>query len=293
MANGPQKPDHRGNFYMTPRRVVDSVAWRCASLRARAVLQVFQDRHNGFNNGDISLSIKEIGAALGDQNHAGNSRAVAELIELGFLECTSDAAHSQAKARTYRITFIGTGEGKRATSATHEYQNWRPQTGARKKFGGARSAMDVKFGAAVTATRTPVSVVVTTTPVKFRAAVTATQGAEIADFQEQGSVAVTAPLLSNHLSGESGSSEITPKVRKICPADSAGVPLDELRAWVRAVVEVLGYGGQKTLANNAAITQPALTRFRQGRSLPEAYRLPLQEACGRALPYNRWKAAAA
>lgn len=28
MANGPEMPDHGGNFFMKPRRVINSVTWR-------------------------------------------------------------------------------------------------------------------------------------------------------------------------------------------------------------------------------------------------------------------------
>lgn len=60
MANGPQKPDTSGNFFMTPRKVVSSVAWKHLSLRARVVLQTFQSAHDGFNNGRIKMGIHQL-----------------------------------------------------------------------------------------------------------------------------------------------------------------------------------------------------------------------------------------
>lgn len=100
MSQGPQKADHRGNFIMIPRAVLDSVAWRHASMRARVVLQVLLFHHDGWNNGNLSISVKQIGKALNNQNHAANGQALAELIKLGFVECTSGADHGQAKARS-------------------------------------------------------------------------------------------------------------------------------------------------------------------------------------------------
>lgn len=288
MAQGPQKSDHGGKFIMVPRRVVDSVAWRNASMRARAVLQVLQYCHDGYNNGTLAISIKQIGQALGDQNHGANSRALAELIELGFLECTSDAAHGQAKARTYRITFISTGEGKRAAPATHEYADWRPTGDAKKAFGGARTAARKKFGAAVTTTQEVETVIVTATQVKFHGAETATRVAVTPGVSADRSVAVTAPHLGNHPGGNSGLPEISSHPCR----QSIVAPLDELRAWVRAAVEAIGYGGAKALASAADIPEPTLSRFRQGRSLPEQYQRPLHEACARVLPYSQFRAAA-
>lgn len=290
MSQGPQKPDHRGNFFMVPRSVIESVAWRGASLRARAVLQVFQFCHDGFNNGNITLSIKQIGKALGDQCHGANAKAVAELIELGFLECTSDAMHGQSKARSYRVTFIATGKGK-ANPATNEFQEWRPFPGAKRAFGGARSTQPVKFGGAVTATPDVKLDAVTATVVKFHDAVTATGGPAIAGISGEASVAVTAPYLSNHSTHRSGVSPISEISSRMGP-ESIAADFDDLRAWVRDAIAVLGYGGAKILASKAGIPEPNLSRFRAGKTLSEQYRLPLHEACARVLPADKRTAAA-
>lgn len=290
MSNGPQKPDHRGNFAQVPKCVVDSVAWRHASLRARVVLLIFQQVHNGFNNGEITLSIKQIGRALGDQCHGANARAVAELIELGFLECTSDACHSQSKARSYRVTFISSGKGK-PTPATNDYLHWRPSAEAKRAFGGARTARKVKFGGAVTATPSVEFDAVTATPVKFHDAVTATGGSGIATIPPQARVAVTAPILVNQstdYSNVSPLSEISPRTGP----ESIAADFDDLRAWVEEAIAVLGYGGAKILASKANVPQANLSRFRSGKALSEKYRLQLHEACARILPKNKRQAAA-
>lgn len=281
MARGPQKPDHGGNFYVMPRRVLACQAWRHASLRARVVLDIFLHRHNGFNNGEIAIGIREIGELIGDQNHGANGKAVAELIELGFLECMSTADRHRSKTREYRITFIPTGEGKNSKPATHEYADWRPGPMQLRKFGAAR-----------TATRKRVSAANTATPVKFSVADTASQMTESRGFEAPRCVAVTASLIDNHSQQEITRSQPSEIVGRASAAEKASVPVSELRDWAKATVTKLGYGGQRELAQSAGIPEPALSRFRNGRGLPPQYHLPLQTACGRILPYVSWKEAA-
>lgn len=282
MGQGPQKPDHGGNFYQMPRKVVASPAWRNASLRARVVLDIFLSRHNGFNNGKIALGIREISKEIGDQNHGANGKAVSQLIELGFLECTSTADRHQSKTREYRITFIPTGQGKSAQPATHEYRDWRPDPMQKRKFGAAK-----------TATRRPVSVAEAATQVKTSVAEAATQVTENREFEGGRCVADTATLIDNHSPPKICRSVDSVIVGSKPAVDPMGLPLEELRQWTKDTLLRLGYGGQRQLAKQANIPDPALSRFRHGRSLPDQYRLALQQACGRVLPYIRWKGQAA
>lgn len=250
-------------------------------MRARAVLQVFQDRHDGFNNGRIALGIHDIGKALGNQNHGANARAVAELIEKGFLECISDADRKQGKVREYRLTFISTGRTKDIAKATHEYQDWRPEAGKNRKFGGAK-----------TATQKGISGAETTTVMKVSVANIAPAETESRDFCSPPSGAETALLIYNQSPGSFVAPESPPcSLEKLRRADPR-TDVDELRDWTQAVVSQLGYGGARRLAHNAAIPEVALSRFRAGRGLPDQYRLQLQEACGRLLPYRQFREAA-
>jgi len=276
MASGPQKPDHGGNFYMAPRRVQDSVAWRCLSLRARVVLQVLQARHDGFNNGRIGISVHEIGTALGDQNHGANSKAVAELIEKGFVECTADANRHQSKVRTYRLTFIPTGEGKRVQPATHEYRDWRPQAGTRKKFGGAR-----------TATQNPLSVVVTATDVKSSVVVSATPTTGMCGLEAPSCGAVTARYIGNQSEGVPGQLKSDVEISLKPAAADLRTDVTNLREWARAAC---GAGGQRAMVAASGVPAATLSRFLAGKGLPDRHRTNLQNACGRTLPYSAWLA---
>jgi|TARA_R100000501_G_C2625442_1_gene118888 hypothetical protein len=278
MGQGPQKPDHGGNFFMVPRRTVNSVAWKHLSYRAIAVLQVFQCAHDGFNNGRIRMGIHDIGKALGNQNHGANSRAVAELIEKGFLECTSDADRNGSLVREYRITFISTGSQRAIEKATHDYESWRPAPGKTRKFGGAK-----------TTTQKPDSVAETTKGRKLTPAETATGVTESCGFEGQGRVAETALHLDNQSIG-------SPQPLKIYaqnhPNSSGAIEQSDLRQWMLAVIQQHGYGGQRKLAHDASVPEPVLSRFKNGGNLPEHYLMSLQTACGRALPFKRWKEAA-
>lgn len=278
MANGPQKPDTGGNFFMTPRKVVGSIAWRQLSNRARAILQAFQYAHDGFNNGRIKMGIHQLGAFVGNQNHDANSRAVAELIEMGFLECVSDANHHQSKAREYRITFIASGKEKAISPATNDYLEWRPKPGMKRKFGPAKSAMESEVAIAGAANSR-----------KLSCAVLATSNSETLEISTPCHVAATAPILGNQ------SSDLSPAIpiagsRSSPSSEGVGVDLHELRGWMKDVIDQLGYGGQKTLALDARVPEPAISKFKRGRSLPARYHLDLQMACGRHLPYRRWRA---
>lgn len=276
MASGPQKPDHGGNFYMVPRRVQDSVAWRYLSVPARVVLQVLQARHDGFNNGRIGISVHDIGTALGDQNHGANSKAVAELIEKGFVECTTDANRHQSKVRSYRLTFVSTGEGKRVQPATHEYKDWRPAAGTQKKFGGAR-----------TATQNPLSVVVTATDMKSSVAVTATPTTGMCGFEAPSCSAVTARYIGNQSESVTGQLESPSPISLKPAAADLRTDVTDLREWARAAC---GTGGQRSMVAASGVPAATLSRFLAGRGLPERHRTNLQNACGRALPYSTWRA---
>ena len=72
----------------------------------------------------------------------------------------------------------------------------------------------------------------------------------------------------------------------------AEISIDDLRAWARAAVDALGYGGQQKLADAAGVPASYVSRFRNGKSLPERYQQDLVRACDRTIPFTSWSAAA-
>lgn len=83
-GGGPQRIDHGGNFFQTPRRVIKSIAWKCLGLRARAVLQLFQTVFNGFNNGDLALGVHTVSEWLGTRTMLRAHAQLPSLSRKGF-----------------------------------------------------------------------------------------------------------------------------------------------------------------------------------------------------------------
>jgi hypothetical protein len=107
-----------------------SAAWAALSPNGKAVLLDLWKRHNGANNGQIVYSAQEAGDAL----HASKTtgwRALDELVRLGFLRITRDAAFrlKSAKAREYALTAEPVDSGV----ATKDFMRWRPTETATKK----------------------------------------------------------------------------------------------------------------------------------------------------------------
>ena len=260
-----------------PYRVVLSPAWRDLSQRARCVLDVILTKHNGYNNGRIAISIRDLSHALGAQNYGANGKAVAELIGHGFLEAMSAADRFQQRSREYRITFISTGESKKLTPATHEYLEWRPNKKRKRKF-----------GAAETASRTGETDAETASQKKLTDVETAGRLTESRDFQGGVYDAETAAHISSHPNGE----PFHPKTSTIDGPNSGGPKccrsVEELRLWTIDVVAHLGYGGQKTLALSSNVPEAIISKFRNGRNLPQRYHHELQIACARVIGFKIW-----
>lgn len=279
MGQGPQKPDHKGSFTMTPRKVTGSLAWRHLSFRARAVLQAFQDRHNGFNNGEIGFGLKEIGSAIGSKGHGANAKAVAELIEKGFLEMTSDFDRAASKVRQYRITFIPTGRDRNLKPATNEYLDWRPGPKDARKFGGANIAPSAtESGAPLGANTAPMK--------KVSGANTAPRVTESSGLATPDLGAKTAPLIGNHPNGIFPDGISTPTG----PDHPNDPELVELRQWSRAVIKQVRFA--RELLAGTGIPEPTFSKFRSGKNLPSKYRDALRCACARHLPYSEFREAA-
>jgi len=118
-----KKSRERGqHFIIFHDWVLKSHAWRALSLKSRCVLLDLWMRHNGTNNGLIHYSCEEAAAAINGVKDTGAS-ALKELIELGFLIVTRDAAFRSKAARTFRLTMEKSWNGR---PATKEFMSWRP-----------------------------------------------------------------------------------------------------------------------------------------------------------------------
>ncbi|WP_157783623.1 hypothetical protein [Rhizorhabdus wittichii] len=122
-----QRADTRGGQWVgIPHVVVDSVAYRSLSDRAARILVELARRFNGYNNGSIALSQRELGEALHIQNYGSIGRAIAELVDRGLLAVALEGNWKERDARQYRLTFISTTQGGSHRPATNDYLSWTP-----------------------------------------------------------------------------------------------------------------------------------------------------------------------
>lgn len=252
--SGHQKVDHGGDFIQIPRRVMRSPAYLSLSCRARSALLVVLDGFTGFNNGKIGLSIKNLGAALGNQNDGANSRAIAELIEHGLLECMSDASHVKSRAREYRVTFIAS----RAGAATNEWRGWTAGNG--KKIGAEATAARKRKLAEATAARRKVST-----------EATAARGTETRRVGGRFRAEATAAHIGN---------QYIPPAAVDLDVGNSSQSIDELRTALNAF---LATGAASAADVCRAIDLPGgtMSKFRNGRGLPDAFRGPLHWELGK------------
>jgi hypothetical protein len=276
-----QKVDHGGSFITLPRRVTASVAYRHSSYRARAGLIAFCNAFTGTNNGEIEFSIRAIGQAIGSENHGLNARAVVELIQKGFLECTSEANRANSKARKYRITFVSSyrqgPKGQEIAPATHEYEDWRPVK--KRKFRGAE----------ITTTDPEKTTFPTTTVKKSVVDITACS-AQKPQKPVSPLVGEITAILSTRDTVSDGATVSRLRLPEPGSAESSLVDPETLRRWARQAVSAAGYGGNNRLAADAGMSAVELSRFRNGKSLPAKHHAALQAACARILTFDRLSA---
>ena len=136
-----------------PHVVLNSLAYQYCDLWERAILVELVRVFNGFNNGSIALSQRQIGERLHTSNWSRIGRSIAGLMEKGLIDVSVEGQWKERLAREYRLTFAGTGKPPHNKSATNEYRTWQPaemKSGAeavsarRPKFADTRSAVAPK-----------------------------------------------------------------------------------------------------------------------------------------------------
>jgi hypothetical protein len=247
-----QKGDARGGrFFLLPFCVIRSEAFRTASPRAIKLLFALCCKHNGFNNGAIGLSFRELADMMDSQNHGANGKALRELIQRGFVTVEKIYPRGQRLANEYRLTFVSTSAG----AATNDYIHWTPgDAGTRHKGRGPR-----KTRAATSATRTRLRVVEITTGGE-------TSRCEIRNAVHAKSTISAIPPVAD-VAAHIGlpSVGLCRSASDFCRdgslSASAAPDPDELRKRVNAVLESAGRGSQEHLAALASIRPAALSKF--------------------------------
>jgi hypothetical protein len=99
----------RGNgrrFIQLWTNVKRSQAYHQLSHAARSALTELLDRYNGINNGQITLSVRELAYELNSSKDTA-SRALIELDDANLARPVEIGRFKGRKATTWRLTFIG------------------------------------------------------------------------------------------------------------------------------------------------------------------------------------------
>lgn len=284
-----EKADGRGGSYARlPHCLTKHDAYRTASFRARAALDVLAQRHNGFNNGKISMSADELAYGLNCQNHRANATALGELIARGIITLEKDHPRGSRLAREYRLTYISTLRAGQIVPATNDYLQWRvgsAGTVTKRKIGKSRVAMTAtenRLSSAMTATERKIS------PPKIDPNFPGSERETRADLDS--SVAVITTHIGGHVSpvsgsGENGGSARPDPERPACIAHDAWVAAaaraaenpaapsaDELRDRAILFLVKAPRGTQTLLARESGIPDGTLSKFinQQGPLAPRA-----------------------
>jgi len=135
--HGHHKGKKEPTFIKFRHDMFDSPAYWEMDFKARAALYEFIRRHNGFNNGYISFSVREMMSRLNcSKDTAG--KAIISLIEHGFIAVTEDSAFNvkDRKARRFALTdidVINKNNGHKIPS-TNKWRKWKPAVDDKNKI---------------------------------------------------------------------------------------------------------------------------------------------------------------
>jgi hypothetical protein len=136
-----QRADTRGGgFIGLPGVVHRSEAYRSLPAFERAVLIEIIAVFNGYNNGELVISQRQLSERLENTNYRKIGRAIAVLIERGLLDISTEGVWKQRLARQYRLTFITSGRPPFTKPASNEYLNWKKNDADDVSAGKGRSA---------------------------------------------------------------------------------------------------------------------------------------------------------
>lgn len=113
-----------------PHSVFYSASYRAMSGNGRSLLWEMIGRYNGYNNGELSLSVRDAQRMLGLGSDAAVTRAFKEIEAHGFAVTVEKGAFGRKvrHATTWRLTF----RPSREESATHDYLRWKPAVGSKQ-----------------------------------------------------------------------------------------------------------------------------------------------------------------
>lgn len=106
-------------FIKVPHLMYDSLAFQSLSVRARCLLLEFRRRFNSYNNGQITLSIREAATVIkGSKSTA--CTALGELQQRGFVRVVSKGVYQNRHATSWLLTF----EEYNGATPTHDWKHY-------------------------------------------------------------------------------------------------------------------------------------------------------------------------
>ena len=259
------KADHRADtrgegLIGLPKCVKHSEAYRSLDLYARAVLIEILDRFNGYNNGQIGCSYREIAEGLGNKNFTRIARAVADCMERGLLDIAHEAVWKERHSRQYRLTWIMSGKPPFTAKATNEYLGWSEKKAAdHVSADGNNSADHASAGGNMSA--------------EALSAVKQAKSQKSVKSVSANLLTTSQRLYNSHpKAGKTGSE--TPELEH----DPKTGDLAELWQWTVDHLKRSESGEQSRLAKAVPIPAATLSKFINGGGLPDKYREPLTDA---------------
>lgn len=268
---GLHKPNSNGGSYLLlPHSVIDALL-PYARRRELAVLIAIARRFNGFNNGKISVSMREIAEATGSTDYSANGKAISWLVEAGFVWIAATYPKGARMAREYGLTWVSSGSEQKPVPARNTYVEME------------------KIRRLETGTRHPLSVPVSGTERKLSVPVSGTGATETSQSCTPSPVPVSGTHIVSHRKGEGrGRKDAPQSPPKLQRADLSSVmTADDLRSLTADYLAWAPAGAQSQLAHAAEMPCGTLSKFVNGKaSLPAQYLMPLQLAVGRSFPLN-------
>ncbi|WP_157668139.1 hypothetical protein [Croceicoccus marinus] len=217
-------------------------------------------RFNGYNNGEIGCSYREIAEGLGNRNFNRIARAVADCMERGLLDIGQEAVWKERHSRQYRLTWIMSGKPPFTAKATNDYLDWAQKKAAdHVSADGNETADHVSAGPNMSA-----EALSAVKQAKAQKSVKSVSGNLLTTSQR---------LYNSHPKAGKTGCETPEIVHDPKSGDKA-----DLWKWTVDHLKRSEPGEQSRLAKAVPIPAATLSKFINGGGLPDKYREPLTDA---------------
>ncbi|HVR91929.1 MAG TPA: helix-turn-helix domain-containing protein [Novosphingobium sp.] len=240
------------------KRQMCSAAWRHLSGSAVKVLLAMAAFERGENNGAIFFSDRK-GAEITGLSRNTVARAIHELIEKGFIYCTERGGFNRKTphAACYGLTWVGGPKGSKWRAPSHAYEEWfdgnkRPQILTET---GPIPDSEVETGHLIGPKSQP-------------------DWTRKRDVSAIPASSRSGPQTVYQGLGREGDSSEKRKQGNSSPQPSRLV-LEVLRSKLISRLDQAGPGEQSRLARSAGIPGGTLSKFRNGKNLPDTHAVTL------------------